>query len=159
MMLVGIFVMMSFQSISADVMELETPVLTDQEESPTDEQYKISFDSNIGLVVIYLRKGTTYISALPGDSWYIEAGTWELSCSIVPDYRKFAWWVGKPIENVGIWDNDARETYVSISGPGSIMLWTHRKDDVSIMLPLSSPSFYNSLPTTTTGIISGSGSL
>ena len=135
LMLVGIFVMMSFQSISAEVLKPDITVSADEEESPTDELYQICFMINTIVSEIFL-DGIWYSN---GDVAYIEPGTYYLKAAPMDQDLDFDYWTGIPSTYIDIEDRHAQFTYVTITGSGAIILMLDKNDVVKMMTTQSSP--------------------
>jgi len=130
LMLIGILTLMTFQTIPAEVTKPDAPVSTDKEASPIGEKYEISFITNYLKVSIWLVNEYYTYWLKPAEVNYVEAGIYSLFPAI--HKREFGYWKGIPSYNIDISDKNAESTYVTISGPGTIFLWTEKKDDVNM---------------------------
>ena len=123
LMLVSMLLLVTAQSISAEVTKSDNTSHIDKE-SPADEPITVFFSADMLLFEVIL-DGVSY---KPGEVAYIEEeGEYSLVAKIKNDDRKFDHWVGTTLW-IDIKDPTAQSTTVDLSWPGGgIIIYTEGK--------------------------------
>jgi hypothetical protein len=131
LMLVSMFLLVTLQSISAEVEKSDITASIEKEESLTDGKVAVSLVANTIMCDIYFSDDWYN----PGDVVYVEPGSHYLMANIFldPDDYEGITWKGSPSGNIYIYHPKARDTWTEVSGPGTISLFVHNARDVNVM--------------------------